>query len=118
MSRLTAFLVCILIAATAGVLLTGEITRYEASGWGTHASIPPEQYQNDGVYRTHFMASAALECRSRFGLHSVEACASHLETEAWMPNPCAAFWRGDRYADLMCHELGHMNGWPGDHSRS
>lgn len=29
-------------------------------------------------------------------------------------NPCA--YQGDFYADTLCHELGHINGWPGDHA--
>jgi hypothetical protein len=40
------------------------------------------------------------------------ACAN----EGWaiMPNPCA--WR-DPYAKMMCHELGHANGWAAGHPR-
>ena len=33
-----------------------------------------------------------------------------------LPNPCT-FKRGGEYADLMCHELGHVNGWPPKHPR-
>lgn len=35
----------------------------------------------------------------------------------WMPNPCIfpeAQWQGS-YAHLMCHEMGHAQGWGGDH---
>ena len=28
------------------------------------------------------------------------------------PNPC--LYRGE-YAEMMCHELRHVNGWPADH---
>jgi antirestriction protein ArdC len=31
-----------------------------------------------------------------------------------LPNPCA-FGSNDRYAALLCHELGHANGWPPTH---
>jgi antirestriction protein ArdC len=31
-----------------------------------------------------------------------------------MPNPCA-FPDSDAYAHLLCHELGHANGWPPTH---
>lgn len=31
------------------------------------------------------------------------------------PNPCA--FRGERFAQLMCHELAHVHGWPADHPR-
>lgn len=30
----------------------------------------------------------------------------------WMPDPCQF---GGAYADLMCHELGHVRGWPANH---
>lgn len=30
-----------------------------------------------------------------------------------VPNPCR--FTKDTYALLLCHELGHANGWPGDH---
>ena len=41
-----------------------------------------------------------------------EACttAAHLI----MPNPCN-FPDTDAYAHLLCHELGHVNGWPATH---
>jgi hypothetical protein len=32
----------------------------------------------------------------------------------YVPNPCR--W-GDGYATLMCHELGHVNGWSAEHER-
>jgi antirestriction protein ArdC len=31
-----------------------------------------------------------------------------------MPDPCK-FPATDNYARLMCHELGHLDGWPGSH---
>lgn len=32
-----------------------------------------------------------------------------------MPNPCLPAYRSESYAKLLCHEQGHVNGWPGDH---
>lgn len=32
----------------------------------------------------------------------------------YMPNPCE--FRGDVYAELLCHESAHVRGWPHDHS--
>lgn len=31
-----------------------------------------------------------------------------------MPNPCMVE-ATDAYAHLLCHETGHVNGWPGSH---
>jgi hypothetical protein len=40
------------------------------------------------------------------------ACASGRRIT--MPNPCD-YPAGDEYAALLCHELGHLNGWPATH---
>lgn len=32
----------------------------------------------------------------------------------YVPNPCR--WR-DPYATLLCHEMGHVNGWSAFHER-
>lgn len=34
----------------------------------------------------------------------------------FMPNPCA-YPDSDAYAHLLCHELGHVNGWPATHGK-
>jgi hypothetical protein len=34
-----------------------------------------------------------------------------------LPNPCIAGAHGDPYAAVLCHELGHVNGWPGNPRR-
>lgn len=31
----------------------------------------------------------------------------------YIPNPCA--FPDDRYAQTLCHELGHVQGWPREH---
>lgn len=32
-----------------------------------------------------------------------------------LPNPC--LWPNDPYAVLVCHELGHVNGWSAKHEK-
>lgn len=35
-----------------------------------------------------------------------------------LPNPCTwGEYKDEDYARLVCHELGHANGWTGDHPR-
>jgi hypothetical protein len=45
-----------------------------------------------------------------------EACSFGPPNEIYMPNPCS-FPPSDDYARLMCHEIGHLNGWPDNHPR-
>jgi len=45
-------------------------------------------------------------------LRNVEACAN--EQVMILPDPCT--YPG-RYAEVVCHELGHVNGWGPDHPR-
>lgn len=42
---------------------------------------------------------------------TIQACAAG--PFVFMPNPCE--YEGDAYADLLCHEQGHVNGWSGNH---
>lgn len=84
---------------------------------GRQATEPPQRYQGDNVAVLTFSASAPADCAGgsrEFGV-TVEACTrGNLVT---VPNPCA--WPGsDPYAQLLCHELGHVNGWPSNHPRS
>lgn len=35
-----------------------------------------------------------------------------------LPNPCThPEYAGEKFSRLTCHEIGHANGWPGDHPR-
>lgn len=34
-----------------------------------------------------------------------------------LPNPNAPAFEGEFYSRIASHELGHVNGWPGDHPR-
>lgn len=43
------------------------------------------------------------------------ACATPALHVAYLSNPCD--YPDERYAKTFCHELGHLNGWPGDHPR-
>jgi hypothetical protein len=33
----------------------------------------------------------------------------------YLPNCCDPAWGDEDFARLCCHELRHVNGWPGDH---
>lgn len=45
--------------------------------------------------------------------YQIFACARVNGDRILMPDPCAH--TEESYARLLCHELGHIKGWPADH---
>jgi hypothetical protein len=76
--------------------------------------FPPVGYQGSVSAAVHFMDQAAVAaiCEER-GLSLTAACAEIGGSQIWIENPCD--WPGDSYAQLLCHEIGHINGWPANH---
>ena len=108
---------------------------------------PPAKYRKDNVVRIEFLPEKAVQqkCQQLTGAREATACASvelmtmplacgnsskyakivcdtvgdkatFVTFPSTLPNPCS-FKRGGEYADLMCHELGHVNGWSAKHPR-
>jgi len=81
-------------------------------------SRPPERFQKEATVVLEFADQAKIDevCHPRFGTPpagmKTDACATGNKIVA--PHPCA-FAERDRYAHLLCHELGHVNGWPATH---
>lgn len=79
---------------------------------------PPARYQGDRVATVSFLDPKVVDghCREigatpAAGLE-IKAC--HKAGTIVFPNPCA--WpESSDLRDLLCHELGHANGWPGSH---
>lgn len=42
------------------------------------------------------------------------ACSDSANNTVAMPNPCT-YPATDFYAQILCHEIGHLNGWPPNH---
>jgi hypothetical protein len=80
------------------------------------ASItPPTQYQRDAEARVTFLSArndAIARCQMLGAPQGAQACGGAAGFIV-APNPCV--YAGDPYADLLCHELGHVNGWPASH---
>jgi hypothetical protein len=79
---------------------------------------PPIRYQKDVTVTIHFQSPEKID-RDSQGPRSVCGSAVFAYTNAnnktmHMPNPCT-YPQTDAYARLMCHEMGHVNGWPGYH---
>ena len=79
---------------------------------------PPARFQGDATVVLEVTDQAGIErtCHALFG-----APPPHLKTNAChtgermvMPNPCLAPPE-ETYARMLCHELGHANGWASTH---
>lgn len=89
--------------------------------------IPPVEYTNGTTVEVSFVNTQAEMneiCGPRVGIDPIMAkmnyvgCAinpaySGKTKRMWVSNPCN--YPEDRYARSLCHEMGHTNGWPGDH---
>lgn len=80
---------------------------------------PPERFQKDGAAVVLFVSTQddinAICGKAPEGRRTM-ACTHFEDGKApiiTMPNPCNVTY--DYYAHLICHELGHVNGWPRTH---
>jgi hypothetical protein len=79
---------------------------------------PPAALQQNRTVTVEFTGQQRINsvCNSLFGAPpagmKTNACATGQRLV--LPNPCT-FGPNDRYAALLCHELGHANGWPPPH---
>lgn len=87
-----------------------------AWGYGTpnFDGWPPVRYTKNNTAFVHFtdkksIARGCLDDRD-------EACSFGPPNELYVPNPCK-FDARDDYARLLCHEIGHLNGWPDNHPK-
>jgi hypothetical protein len=84
--------------------------------------IPPERFQGDGGAVVIFggMATVRKLCagvKLDDGATAPLACSGVNDKGTPIivaPNPCLAA-QSDLYAAILCHELGHLNGWPSTH---
>lgn len=80
-------------------------------------ATPPERFRSDASSRVTYLPPEAVDraCAPEPRPCGVVyyGCATHGRVT--LPNPCAAQFAGERFAELACHELGHVNGWPATH---
>lgn len=95
-----------LIMAGASLLLWSAIFW----AWDAFAQMPPRQYRGDARLTVQFTTARNVEslCNmiSEGRLRRIEACAN--EQVMILPDPCG--YPG-RYAEIVCHEIGHARGW-------
>ncbi len=101
----------LVILAAAAALAPGEPTRFSDGR-------PPERFQGNTSVRLEVTDQAGIEraCHPLFGAPpagmQTQACQTGDRVIA--PNPCT-FPQTETYARLLCHELGHANGWASTH---
>ena len=85
----------------------------------TSDALPPLRYQQNmaAVMVTVHPSMLAEACNVKVPPgYTLMACSFEDQGTPViiMPNPCL-FADGDYYARILCHESGHVNGWPATH---
>lgn len=100
------------VAALAALLALGAAPVETRPVYSGH---PPLRYMGDNVAVVIFTRDMDTACGTRPG-YIVLGCHNRTKSGASviaLPNPC--LFPGEIFARLSCHELGHANGWAGDH---
>ena len=99
------------------VLQTASLNLEDAYGLG---SAPGADYRKSKALRVEFLSPSkvGMRCASRgataYGRPTLNGMGCSNTVMMTVMNPCDlkdAGW----YADLLCHEMGHSNGWPANH---
>jgi len=92
----------------------------DATEWSD--AMPPQRFRGDGVATVFFLSRADVTSICSAGRSPpaggvVLACSTRKDGRriVVMPNPCPAGEAGDYWAQIMCHENGHLEGWTGQH---
>lgn len=79
---------------------------------------PPVRFQGDATVSLELSDQQGIDrrCHPRFGAPpaGMKTDACEMDGRVVAPNPCT-YPDSDAYAHLLCHELGHVNGWPRTH---
>ena len=79
---------------------------------------PPARFQGHATVTLEITDQAGIDriCHPLFGRPPANMKTDGCQTgdRVVLPNPCD-FPETDRYAAMLCHELGHANGWSRNH---
>jgi len=75
---------------------------------------PPVRFQGDSTITVTFAKPELVQelCRQRDEPRDPRMIGCADKGSMHVPNPCGI---DEHYAQIVCHELGHANGWPADH---
>jgi hypothetical protein len=116
-------------ALAVGLLLCSSLVAAENNtthddGW------PPLRYMGDHDVAIHFTKDVTQVCGVAPAGYIMEGCEFPVDPKTGkpadthapdsievliLPNPCSPEYASESYAKLVCHELGHANGWPANH---
>jgi hypothetical protein len=89
-----------------------------AWGYGTTAfdGPPPVRFQHDTSATITFTDPPEIARQCHAPVDETEGCADigPVHRKIWITNPCRV---REHYAQILCHELGHLNGWPANHPK-
>lgn len=96
-------------------LLVAVVLLVAACEPGEFSKRPPDEFARQGSAVVVFVDTDAIDttCR-RMGAaaeRNIQGCTSLTTGVVYMPRPCT--W-SDAYAQLLCHETGHVAGWRHD----
>jgi hypothetical protein len=98
-------------AASLGAALAANSTPYSDGA-------PPARFQKDVTVTIEMREQAGIDagCRALFGAppSGMKTNACYTGAKVIMPNPCT-YPETDTYAHMLCHEIGHANGWAPTH---
>lgn len=81
-------------------------------------ATPPARFQHNTIVPVQFadQSTMGITCAKRGGASMLASMACSSTDLMSVPNPCTVA-NGGWYARMMCHELGHANGWAAGHPR-
>jgi hypothetical protein len=86
------------------------LPKYVPNATWYNTDSPPIKYQRDAQVTVYFESPNKINWDANKGQCGV-VFAYQTKKEIHIPNPCV-YPKTDSYARLLCHELGHFNGWP------
>ena len=80
-----------------------------------NSGYPPVRYHKDDFALVAFTSDVEAICGKGAPGYRIIACAYSERRVVIMPNPCSMEFTGEQFARIMCHEMGHIQGWPATH---
>jgi hypothetical protein len=104
-----------------GLLLAAALATLAPNSTLHNSGLPPVRFQQESIALTAFVHPAKIDqfCgKAPKGMVTL-GCAYKPKKKGEphlviLPDPCI-LGETESYAKLVCHELGHVNGWPRTH---